>query len=169
MTVALDGASNETYKIYRVGGDFERVIAHIRTINAFKQRYKTDLPKMTWQFIAFGHNEHEIEKARNMAVELKMDFSRKIILWRSVYGQNIFAGKKSGTYTERKRPELRRPAGIFRKARGALPAKSFLHAALGKPPRSMRTEDCWVAALIINWTTEMCLKRDCWNASTMKR
>ncbi len=133
MTVALDGASNETYKIYRIGGDFEKVIAHIRTINAFKQRYKTDLPKMTWQFIAFGHNEHEIEKARNMAAELKMDFRVKLSFG-DLYTGKIFSPIRD---RERIRREsgtgLRRPAGIFRKARRALFAKGFLRAALGKP------------------------------------
>ena len=104
MTVALDGASNETYKIYRVGGDFERVIAHIRTINAFKQRYKTDLPKMTWQFIAFGHNEHEIEKARNMAVELNMDFRVKLSFG-DLYTGKIFS-------PVRNRELIRRESGL---------------------------------------------------------
>lgn len=78
MTVSLDGASNKTYKIYRIGGDFEKVIAHIRLINEFKQRYNTNLPSMTWQFVAFGHNEHEIPQARKMANELKMDFYVKL-------------------------------------------------------------------------------------------
>ncbi|MDM7985980.1 MAG: cupin domain-containing protein [Smithella sp.] len=104
MTVALDGASNETYKIYRVGGDFERVIAHIRTINAFKQRYKTDLPKLTWQFIAFGHNEHETEKAKNMAAELKMDFRVKLS-----FG-DLYTGKTFSPV--RNRDLIRRESGI---------------------------------------------------------
>lgn len=103
MTVALDGASHETYKIYRIGGDFEKVIAHIRTINAFKQRYKTDLPKMTWQFIAFGHNEHEIEKARNMAAELKMDFRVKLS-----FG-DLYTGKIFSPIRDRER--IRRESG----------------------------------------------------------
>lgn len=94
MTVALDGASNETYKIYRVGGNFEKVIAHIRIINEFKQHYKTDLPKMVWQFVAFGHNEHEIEKARNMAAELKMDFHVKLSFG-DLYTGEIFSPIKN--------------------------------------------------------------------------
>jgi MoaA/NifB/PqqE/SkfB family radical SAM enzyme/mannose-6-phosphate isomerase-like protein (cupin superfamily) len=94
MTVSLDGASNDTYKIYRVGGDFEKVIAHIRIINSFKQRYKTDLPKMTWQFVAFGHNEHEIAKARDMAAELKMDFYVKLSFG-DLYTGKIFSPIKN--------------------------------------------------------------------------
>lgn len=104
MTVSLDGASNDTYKIYRVGGDFEKVIAHIRTINAFKLRYKTDLPKMTWQFVAFGHNEHEITKARNMAAELKMDFYVKLSFG-DLYTGKIFS-------PIRNRELIRRESGV---------------------------------------------------------
>jgi len=104
MTVSLDGASNDTYKIYRVGGDFEKVIAHIRIINAFKQRYQTHLPKMVWQFVAFGHNEHEIAKARNMAVELKMDFYVKISFG-DLYTGEIFSPIKN-------RELIRRESGV---------------------------------------------------------
>lgn len=104
MTVSLDGASNDTYKIYRVGGDFEKVIAHIRIINAFKQRYQTHLPKMVWQFVAFGHNEHEIAKARNMAVELKMDFYVKLSFG-DLYTGEIFSPIKN-------RELIRRESGV---------------------------------------------------------
>lgn len=104
MTVSLDGASDDTYKTYRVGGNFEKVIAHIRVINGFKQRYKTDLPKMTWQFVAFGHNEHEIEKARNMAAELHMDFRVKLSFG-DLYTGEIFSPIKN-------RERIRRASGI---------------------------------------------------------
>jgi len=104
MAVALDGASDDTYKTYRVGGNFEKVIAHIRVINGFKQRYKTDLPKLTWQFVAFGHNEHEIEKARNMATELHMDFRVKLSFG-DLYTGEIFSPIKN-------RERIRRESGI---------------------------------------------------------
>lgn len=103
MTVALDGASNETYKIYRVGGDFEKVLAHIRLINAFKERYKIDLPRMTWQFIAFGHNEHEIDKARAMAAELKMGFKVKLSF------EDLYTGQSFSPVRDRER--IRRESG----------------------------------------------------------
>jgi MoaA/NifB/PqqE/SkfB family radical SAM enzyme len=78
ITCSIDGASSETYKIYRKGGDFKTVIANIRKINAFKDRYRSALPKLRWQFIAFGHNEHEIPRARQMAHELDMEFYVKL-------------------------------------------------------------------------------------------
>jgi hypothetical protein len=78
MTCSIDGASPETYRVYRVRGDFDQVIANIRTINAHKRAYGTELPELKWQFVVFGHNEHELPLARQMAAELGMGFSPKL-------------------------------------------------------------------------------------------
>lgn len=78
MTVSLDGASQETYSQYRVKGNFDTVISHVEKINAFKKQYKSAFPVMNWQYIAFGHNEHEISKAREMAEKLGMLFWVKL-------------------------------------------------------------------------------------------
>lgn len=78
LNCSIDGTSQETYGQYRVRGKYERVIANIRRINEFKKAYGSDLPRLQWQFIAFGHNEHEIEKARQLASELGMGFYVKL-------------------------------------------------------------------------------------------
>lgn len=78
ITCSIDGASQATYAAYRVRGDFDRVIGHIRRLNAHKQAYRSERPRLTWQFVAFGHNEHEVERARALAAELGMAFSVKL-------------------------------------------------------------------------------------------
>ena len=78
MTCSIDGASSETYKIYRVKGNFETVIENIRKINCLKQQYRSEYPQLTWQFVAFGHNEHEIPLAKKLANELGMKFYLKL-------------------------------------------------------------------------------------------
>jgi len=78
MACSIDGASQNTYKIYRVRGHFEHVIENIRKINSYKQQYKSQYPMLTWQFVVFGHNEHEIPTARKRASELNMDFRLKL-------------------------------------------------------------------------------------------
>ena len=78
MKCAIDGASQETYRKYRKGGDFETVLLHIRRLNEFKARHGSPFPKLTWQFVAFGHNEHEIALARQRAKDLNMDFWLKL-------------------------------------------------------------------------------------------
>ena len=78
LSVSIDGASAETYARYRVGGDFERVLANLREINRLKKKYKSPFPKLHWQFIIFGHNEHELPAARKTARALGMKFRPKL-------------------------------------------------------------------------------------------
>jgi MoaA/NifB/PqqE/SkfB family radical SAM enzyme len=78
MTCSIDGASQETYAIYRRRGNFENVIEHIKRINDYKTQYRSEFPLLQWQFVAFGHNEHEIRTARQMAKNLKMSFYVKL-------------------------------------------------------------------------------------------
>ncbi len=75
MDVSIDGASQETYKIYRVNGNFDKVIENVEKINFYKKKYKSELPILNWKFIVFGHNEHEIPLAKKMAKKLKMNIS----------------------------------------------------------------------------------------------
>ncbi len=78
MTCSIDGASQETYVQYRVRGDFDRVIENIRQINHHKVREASEFPRLTWQFIVFGHNEHEIDRAKQLARELNMAIHFKL-------------------------------------------------------------------------------------------
>ncbi len=78
MTCSIDGASQQTYSIYRLRGDYDTVIENIKTINRFKEQYSSKFPKLRWQFVIFGHNEHEIATARALATELGMDFQCKL-------------------------------------------------------------------------------------------
>ena len=78
LNVSLDGTRNETYKIYRCGGNFNKVIKNIKIINNLKTKYNTKYPILIWQFIIFGHNEHELPLARRMAKELGMIFYPKL-------------------------------------------------------------------------------------------
>jgi len=78
LSVSIDGATNETYKIFRQGGDFNRVIENIKRINFYKKKFDSKYPELIWQFIMFGHNEHELPLAKKMARELNMDFRTKL-------------------------------------------------------------------------------------------
>lgn len=78
ITCSIDGASDETYTMYRKGGDFKAVIANVRKINEFKAKYNSTLPRLRWQFILFEHTAHEIHLARKMARDLGMEFYAKL-------------------------------------------------------------------------------------------
>jgi MoaA/NifB/PqqE/SkfB family radical SAM enzyme len=98
ITVSLDGASNQTYSIYRVGGNFDKVIENIKKINYYKHKYNTKFPLLYWQFVIFGHNEHELAIAQKMAQELHMEF-RPSSNWSSTYSpvsRKEATGEKAG-------------------------------------------------------------------------
>ena len=78
MTCSIDGASAETYGTYRVRGDFHAVMRNVERINELKSRHRSRFPRMAWQFVVFGYNEHEIPRAREMARRLGMDFRLKL-------------------------------------------------------------------------------------------
>lgn len=78
LTCSIDGATSESYRKYRVRGNFDKVIYNIEKINSYKRRYQSAIPKLIWQFVVFGHNEHEISVARKMAAKLGMEFTTKL-------------------------------------------------------------------------------------------
>ncbi len=66
LTCSIDGATPETYAIYRRRGRLDRVLRNIETINRHKTLRGSRFPEMDWQFVPFGHNEAEIAEARRM-------------------------------------------------------------------------------------------------------
>ena len=74
ICVSIDGASDRTYPIYRMGGSFSKVLENIKKINSFKEKLNSENPRLIWRFIVFGHNEHELPIARKMAETLNMEF-----------------------------------------------------------------------------------------------
>ena len=98
LLVSLDGVSNETYSFYRRGGNFEVVINNIKKINHFKEKYNSEFPKLYWQFVIMGHNEHELPKARGLAKDLGMVFKPKFS-WDSTFSpirDKEFVKRESG-------------------------------------------------------------------------
>ena len=88
MILSLDGATQEVYATYRVGGKLEEALQNIRWIVAAKRRVQAATPTMVWNFLVFRHNEHEVELARSMAQELGVDFTAGLM--RTDCGEEIF-------------------------------------------------------------------------------
>lgn len=98
LVCAIDGASEETYQVYRRGGSLGSVLENVRKINLYKQKYQSIFPLLCWQFIVMGHNEHELPLARRMAGELGMEFSTKLN-WKPSFSpvkDKDFAARESG-------------------------------------------------------------------------
>ncbi len=73
LLISLDGASPETYKMYRQGGEFQKVIAAIENLNEAKKELKQNNPKLILQFLVFRFNEHEIDDIKKLAKQLKVN------------------------------------------------------------------------------------------------
>ena len=78
LNLSIDGACQETYVLYRRNGSFEKVMENIAKLNSYKHQYDSDYPKLSWQFIIFGHNEHEISVVKEMCVKMGMTFNPKM-------------------------------------------------------------------------------------------
>ena len=72
MRVSIDGATQETYARYRVGGDLGRVLRNVQKLNGLKRQYGLPTPRLTYQFIVFRHNVHEMQQAAALARMLDM-------------------------------------------------------------------------------------------------
>ena len=79
LWVSIDGASEETYARYRVGGDFGLAIANLERLVKARRRLASKTPRIVWKFIVHRHNEHEIDTARRMARKLGVEFTTAAI------------------------------------------------------------------------------------------
>ncbi len=73
LILSIDGATQETYEIYRKGGELDLVIENIRQLVAAKRRLGRPTPYLYWRYLEFEWNRHEIEAARTLATALGVD------------------------------------------------------------------------------------------------
>jgi radical SAM protein with 4Fe4S-binding SPASM domain len=75
LYVSADGATPESYAVYRRGGDFKRVMDNIRMLVAKQRELDAWFTRVIWLFHVFRHNEHEVAIARGLAAELGIELS----------------------------------------------------------------------------------------------
>lgn len=73
MRLSIDGATQETYEKYRVGGDLGLVLRNVRRLVDIKRRLGVKKPKLRWQYLLFPWNHHEREAAERLAVAYGVD------------------------------------------------------------------------------------------------
>ncbi len=78
LNISIDGATQETYEKYRTNGNLNKVFANIERLNYYKDLYASEFPKLSWQFIIFGHNEHEIPLVKQLCKKYNMVFNPKL-------------------------------------------------------------------------------------------
>ncbi len=70
---SVDGATEETYKIYRQAGHFNRVVKGIAQFMDARKKAGKKFPVADLQFIVMRHNEHELEAIKRLGKELGVD------------------------------------------------------------------------------------------------
>ncbi|QSE99347.1 SPASM domain-containing protein [Fulvivirga lutea] len=73
LIISIDGASQETYESYRVGGKLDKVIEGTKNIVKWKKQLKSSTPHIIFQFLVVKPNEHQINEVYELANELGVD------------------------------------------------------------------------------------------------
>ena len=75
VTFSIDGATPESYIVYRKRGDFEKAIRNLRAAVDEKRRGGRDVPFINWRYILFTHNDsdEEMQRARDLAADIGVD------------------------------------------------------------------------------------------------
>lgn len=98
--VSANGASKETYAKYHIGGDFDNVMKNIKNLRAKTTEFNNRFTEIIWLFHVFSHNEHEIEKAKEIANELGVKLS--INKMRTDMGKEVFETPEEAIKRDRK-------------------------------------------------------------------
>jgi radical SAM protein with 4Fe4S-binding SPASM domain len=64
LYLSIDGASQDTYSIYRINGDYNKVLKNVELLLRKKKELKKKFPIVTWKFLTFDHNRHEVNIAK---------------------------------------------------------------------------------------------------------
>ena len=70
MTCSIDGTSQETLEVYRVGARMDRVLQSLSEVVAAKKKLGSYTPFIDWQFLMFDHNASDIEAAEELAKKI---------------------------------------------------------------------------------------------------
>ena len=73
LIISIDGATQQSYESYRVGGSLEKVLEGAANIIRWKRELKSATPHVVFQFLVVRHNEHQIDELHNLAKEIGVD------------------------------------------------------------------------------------------------
>ncbi len=73
LSVSLDGADQETYGQYRKGGSLDTALDNAARLISFRKRLGRRKPFLTWQYLIFPHNAHQVERAHGLSQDIGFD------------------------------------------------------------------------------------------------
>jgi MoaA/NifB/PqqE/SkfB family radical SAM enzyme len=78
MVLSVDGATQSVYQQFRRNGDLALVLSNISKLVEARRRLRSSTPVLSWNFLAFEHNAHEIPAARLTARKLGVNQFRVV-------------------------------------------------------------------------------------------
>lgn len=81
ITVSIDGATQEVYERYRVRGDLARVLGNLQRLDEVKRDLGVGYPAVTYRMLLTKHNQHQVEQARQQAIERGAEFDLNRHFW----------------------------------------------------------------------------------------
>ena len=73
LIISIDGTTQETYQMYRIGGELNKVIQGAKNILNWKKKLKSKTPHVIFQFLVVRPNEHEVNDLMKMARDLGVE------------------------------------------------------------------------------------------------
>ena len=100
IIISIDGAKQESYEKYRIGGDLAKVIDAIKYIREAKKNANAKTPKIVAQMLIFSHNEDEIYETKTLALRSGADeFTTKTAqIYNYENGNKLMPSEKNSRY-----------------------------------------------------------------------
>jgi radical SAM protein with 4Fe4S-binding SPASM domain len=73
LIVSVDGATQESYAQYRVGGSLDKVLEGIKRLVEWKRKLNSAHPQVVFQVLIVRPNEHELDRLAAIAREIGVD------------------------------------------------------------------------------------------------
>lgn len=73
IIISIDGTDQDTYEKYRIGGDYEKVVAGIRRLIHWRYKLNRRNPRIILQFLVFSTNQHQIQDIKKLGRALMVD------------------------------------------------------------------------------------------------
>ena len=73
LIVAIDGLTDETNSVYRVGSNLAGVLDGVRRLAQMKQRRGMEFPILHMRYIVMKHNQHELPHVQKFAADAGFD------------------------------------------------------------------------------------------------
>jgi radical SAM protein with 4Fe4S-binding SPASM domain len=74
LIVAIDGLTDETNSVFRVGARLEPALEGVRRLAELKEQRQSQLPVLHMRFIAMRHNQHQVSDLNAFALKHRFDF-----------------------------------------------------------------------------------------------